>query len=321
MMGGGAMGKKKTYLQKLSLWKRGWKRDWQIYLLLAPTLIYLLVFSYMPMYGLQIAFRYFKAKDGIAGSSWVGLWQYEKFFSSYYWQRLLENTVVLNVANMFFLFPFPIILALMIKQVNGKKVKKFVQTVVCAPHFVSLVVLMGILSTFLSPTYGVVNKVIEALGGEAIDFLARPQWFRPIYILSGIWQATGWSSIIYLATLTGIDPGLYEAATIDGANNFQKMWYIDIPSLKSMVVFNLIMMVGGIMGNDWQKAFLMSNGGNISKSDILGTYVYNVGIGNALYSYATAIGLIQSLINFIMVMVVNKIANKVGEKGSEKGIW
>ena len=303
-------------------WKKIKKRlkyDWQIYLLLAPALTYLLLFHYLPIYGIQIAFKDFVATKGIWGSEWVGLKYFERYFESYYWTRMLKNTLLLNLYSLFFSFPIPIVLAILLNQMRGEKSKHFVRTVVSAPHFISTVVMAGILYIFLSPTNGAINKFIEMLGGEAIFFLNEAKWFRTVYIASGIWQGAGWSAILYLAALSGIDTQLYEAATMDGASRPQKIWYIDIPGILPIIVTVLIMNTGKLLSSEYQKTLLLQTPGNMTTSDTIGVYVYTAGLEGAQYSYTTAIGLMLNVVNFIIIVLVNKFANWVGE--GERGIW
>lgn len=303
-------------------WKKIKKRlkyDWQIYLLLAPALTYLLLFHYLPIYGIQIAFKDFVATKGIWGSEWVGLKYFERYFESYYWTRMLKNTLLLNLYSLIFSFPIPIVLAILLNQMRGEKSKHFVRTVVSAPHFISTVVMAGILYIFLSPTNGAINKFIEMLGGEAIFFLNEAKWFRTVYIASGIWQGAGWSAILYLAALSGIDTQLYEAATMDGASRPQKIWYIDIPGILPIIVTVLIMNTGKLLSSEYQKTLLLQTPGNMTTSDTIGVYVYTAGLEGAQYSYTTAIGLMLNVVNFIIIVLVNKFANWVGE--GEHGIW
>ena len=289
------------------------KNDWQLYLLLLPILAQTIVFDYVPMYGIQIAFRDFKAVQGITGSKWVGLLQFQTFFSSYFWQRLLTNTFLLNFYGLLWGFPIPIILSLLLNRLKNRRFKKFTQTVIYVPHFISTVVLAGILYLFLSPTSGVINKFISFLGGSKIFFMIQPSWFRTVFITSGVWQSAGWGTIIYLAALTSIDPELYEAATIDGASIFQKICYIDIPSVVPVAMMMLILNCGSLLGSNTQKVLLLQTDGNIPTSDIIGTYVYNIGLGQARYSYTAAIGLMTNVINFIMLMIVNTISKKTSD--------
>ncbi len=292
------------------------KNDWQIYLLLLPAVLYLFLFHYLPIYGVQIAFKNFLPVRGITGSEWVGWKHFQNFFQSYYWKRLFANTLLLNLYSLLFSFPMPIILALMMNQLTRKKYKGFLQTTLCAPHFISTVVLAGMLYLFLSPTNGLINKLLEALGGTPVYFMNEPGWFRTIYIASGIWQGAGWGAILYTAALSGIDTQLYEAATMDGANKWHKIWYIDIPGILPIVVTMLIMNTGSLLSSEFQKTLLLQTPGNISTSDTLGVYVYTAGLEGAQYSYTT--GLMMNVINFIILVLVNRIAKKVDENG---GIW
>lgn len=294
------------------------KNDWQIYLLLLPAVLYLLLFHYLPIYGVQIAFKNFLPVKGILGSEWVGLKHFQNFFHAYYWKRLFSNTLLLNLYSLLFSFPMPIILALMMNQLARKKYKSFIQTVLCAPHFISTVVLAGMLYLFLSPTNGLINKLIVLLGGTSIYFMNEPGWFRTVYIASGIWQSAGWGAILYVAALSGIDTQLYEAATMDGANKWHKIRYIDIPGILPIIITMLIMNTGSLLSSEFQKTLLLQTPGNISASDTLGVYVYTAGLEGAQYSYTTAIGLMMNVINFIILIMVNKIAKKVDESN---GIW
>ena len=294
------------------------KNDWQIYLLLLPAVLYLFLFHYLPIYGVQIAFKNFLPVRGITGSEWVGWKHFQNFFQSYYWKRLFANTLLLNLYSLLFSFPMPIILALMMNKQTRKKYKGFQQTTLCAPQFISTEVLSGMLYMFLSPTNGLINKLLEALGGTPVYFMNEPGWFRTIYIASGIWQGAGWGAILYTAALSGIDTQLYEAATMDGANKWHKIWYIDIPGILPIVVTMLIMNTGSLLSSEFQKTLLLQTPGNISTSDTLGVYVYTAGLEGAQYSYTTAIGLMMNVINFIILVLVNRIAKKVDENG---GIW
>lgn len=291
--------------------RRGVARNWQLYLLVLPALVYLIIFCYLPMYGVQIAFRDYKAVRGITGSSWVGLKHFETFFNAYYSGRLISNTFLLNIISLVFSFPIPIILALMLNSLKSARMKKFTQTVIYIPHFISVVVLAGLLYILLSPTSGLVNKLIESLGGQAIYFMNEASWFRPVYIISGIWQSAGWNSILYIAALAGVDPELYEAATIDGATKLQKVRYIDIPHIIPTATMMLILNCGSLLSSSTQKALLLQTGGNMAVSDIIGTYVYTMGLGKGQFSYTTAIGLFVNIINFVLVLGANTVSNKM----------
>jgi putative aldouronate transport system permease protein len=281
--------------------------------------LYVFLFHYMPMYGIQIAFKNFMAARGIWGSPWVGLKHFRDFFGAYYWKRLVINTVLLNVYSLLFSFPVPVLLALMLNQVESGRFRAFVQTVLYAPHFISLVVLVGMLYIFFSPVSGIVNRLIETLGGKAVYFMNEPRWFRALFIGSGIWQNAGWGTIIYLAALSGIDPQLYEAATIDGASKWHKIWYVDIPGILPIVVTLLIMNTGSILSSGFEKPLLMNTPGNITVSNTIGLYVYQRGLLGAQFSFTTAIGLMLNVINFGILFAVNKIAQNTGE--GQSSIW
>jgi putative aldouronate transport system permease protein len=265
------------------------------------------------MYGVQIAFRDYIASRGMLGSPWIGLKNFNDFFASYYWKRLIANTLLLNFYGLLWGFPIPIILALMLNKIRLRRFKSAIQTVIYVPHFISVVVLAGMLYIFLSPVNGLVNKFIEAAGSHAIYFMNLPEWFRKVYIISGIWQNAGWSTILYIATLTAIDPQLYEAATIDGANQWRKIIHIDIPGIVPVITISLILSVGNLFGSEYQKTFLLQTPGNMATSDTIGVYVYTAGLLGARFSYTSAIGLMQCVINFIILMGVNKIARTAGE--------
>lgn len=294
---------------------RSFRNNWQLYVLLLPALGFIFVFNYLPLYGVQIAFRDYKAAFGILGSKWVGWKNFTDFFDAYYFQRLLANTFLLNLYNLICSFPVPIIMAIFLNQIERPRYRKFIQTTIYVPHFISTVVMAGILYLFLSPTNGVINTLIEALGGDAIHFMIEPKWFRPLFIITDIWQHAGWNTILYIAALTGIDPGLYEAATIDGATKLQKIRHIDIPHLIPIVVMMLILSCGSLLVSNTDKALLMNTPGNQSVSDIIGVYVYAMGLGKAQFSYTTAIGLFINIINFITIMSVNWVSKRLNQTG------
>lgn len=265
------------------------------------------------MYGLQIAFKDFIAVDGIFNSPWVGLEHFERFFQSFYFERLLSNTLLIGLYELAVGFPIPIILALMINEVKNKYFKSFIQTITYAPHFLSVVVVVGILYLYLSPQTGIINQLIVILGGEPIYFMAEPAWFKTIFVFSGVWQNMGWSSIIYLAALSAIDPQLQEAAKIDGASRLQRIWHINLPSIKPTIIIMLILQCGSILGVGFEKVFLMQNSLNMSASDVISTHIYRTGILGADYSYSTAIGLFESFVNLIILLLVNYTARKVNK--------
>ncbi|WP_201764766.1 ABC transporter permease [Leadbettera azotonutricia] len=289
------------------------QNDWQLWVLLLPALLYFFVFCYLPMYGIQIAFRDYKAVFGILGSKWVGLKNFSDFFSTYYFARLLGNTFLLNIFGLLWGFPIPIILAISLNQIEHPLYKKLVQTSIYIPHFISTVVMVGMLYLFLSPSNGIFNKFIGMAGGAPIYFMAEPGWFRTLFIGSDIWQHAGWSTILYIATLTGIDPELYEAATVDGATKGQKIWHIDIPHLMPIAVMMLILSCGSLLISNTDKALLMKTAANSARSDIIGVYVYEMGLGKAQFSYTAAIGLFTNVINFITIMIVNSVSKKLNE--------
>ncbi|MXO80812.1 ABC transporter permease subunit [Paenibacillus sp. OT2-17] len=293
------------------------KRDYELYLFLLPIIIIYLVFKYYPMYGIQIAFKDFSPSRGIWGSEWVGFKHFIDFFGSYNFWTIMTNTLTLSVLSLVFSFPAPIIIAIMLNQMLAKRYKKIVQTVIYAPHFISTVVLVGMLNVFLSPNSGIVNHIITLFGGDPIMFLADEGWFRPLYILSGVWQETGFATIIYLAALAGVNPELHEAAIMDGASKWKRVMHVDIPSILPTIVILLILALGNIMGIGFEKAFLMQNDLNYSTSNIIPTYVYEIGIQKAQYSFSTAIGLFNSVVNIILIITVNRIAKKL----TETSLW
>ena len=302
---------KKNRLQKLGngIWQNRW-----LYILILPALVYLIIFNYLPMYGVQIAFKDYKAVRGIVGSPWTamgGFKHFVTFFNAYYFWRLIGNTLVLNLLSLVFSFPMPIALALIVNNIRNQRMKKFTQTAIYVPHFISTVVLAGILYILLSPTNGIVNHLITALGGKSIYFMNEASWFRPVYIISGIWQNAGWDSILYIAALAGVDPELYEAATIDGANKWQKVRYIDLPHIVPTATMMLILNSGSLLSSATQKTLLLQTGGNMATSDIIGTYVYTMGLGSGQFSYTAAIGLFVNVVNFILVLSTNKISSKM----------
>ncbi|GIO58128.1 ABC transporter permease [Paenibacillus cellulositrophicus] len=292
---------------------RVFRKYWDLYLLILPVLVYVLVFHYYPMFGLQIAFKNFVAVKGIWGSPWTGLDHFQRFFDSYYFWRLIRNTLGISLYELAVGFPAPLLLALMIHEVRHRSFRKFVQTVTYAPHFLSMVVLVGMVLMFLSPQKGVVNHLITWFGGEPISFLTEPEWFKTVYVLSGVWQSAGWGSIIYLAALAGIDPGLHEAAIIDGASRLRRIWHINLPGIMPTVVILLILNLGSLMGVGFEKVYLMQNSLNKESSDVIATYVYQSGILGSQYSFSAAVGLFNSVVNFILLVIVNAAARRLNE--------
>ena len=293
------------------------KRDWQLLVLCARPVLYFIVFHYIPMYGVQIAFKDFKATDGIWRSAWVGFKHFKRFFASSQFVSLIKNTLGLSLLQILLGFPVPIILAIMLNQVKNQRFRKFAQSILYCPHFISIVVLAGMLYIFLSPRNGIVNTIIKMLGGEAIFFLGEAKYFKLTFVISGIWQNAGWSAIIYIAALAGISPDLYEAAQVDGANKWQRIRHIDIPGIMPTIIMMLIMEIGKVMSLGFQKAYLLQNAQNLSASEIISTYIYKVGMLDAQYSYSAAVNLFNNVINIILLVTFNKLAKKL----TDNSLW
>ena len=283
--------------------------NWQLYALLLIPVVITVVYKYIPMYGVQIAFRDFRASKGYMGSEWVWFKWFERFFTAPTFGRMIKNTILLSLYGLLWSFPVPIILSLCINQLRFNRYKRVVQTVLYAPHFISTMVICGMLRIFLSPSGGLINLIF----GTSIDFLTESTAFRTIYIASGIWQDAGWGCIIYLATLSNIDTSLYEAAKVDGASVFQRILNVDLPALLPMAVLMFIMSAGQLMNVGFEKTWLLQTDLNKATSDIIAVYVYQQGIENAKYSYSTAVGLFNTAINLILLFVVNKISSKVSD--------
>ena len=305
-----AIGKKKSGFQYTL--KQYWKYR-GLFMIMIPSVIMLIIFKYVPIYGIQIAFKNFRLKAGIWGSPWVGTKYFEQFFRGPNFGRLITNTLMISVGTLLISFPVPVLLALLLNQIPSKKYKKLVQTTIYAPHFISVVVLVGIISLFFSPRNGIVNHLIAALGGTRIHFMAEPSWFRPLYIGSDIWQNAGWGSIIYLAALSNINPELHEAAIMDGANKYQRVWHIDLPGILPTVVIMFILGAGKVMTVGFEKAFLMKNDLNVSTSEIISVYVYQRGLLDNQPSLSTAVGMFESVVNLVLITTVNFISKKVSD--------
>ncbi|MCX4321547.1 MAG: ABC transporter permease subunit [Lachnospiraceae bacterium] len=288
------------------------KDNWQLYLMLLVPVVLTIIYKYIPMYGIQIAFRDYKASKGFMGSEWVGLEWFLRFFSAPTFWRMMKNTILLSLYSLLWGFPIPIILALMMNQMRFHRFKRITQTVLYAPHFISTMVICGMIRIFLSPSGGLINLI----AGTSIDFLTESSAFRTIYIASGIWQDAGWGIIVYMATLANVDTSLYEAAKVDGASLFQRIIHIDIPELAPIMVLNLIMSVGGLMNVGFEKVWLLQTDLNKAASDVIAVYVYQQGIERAKYSYSTAVGLFNTVINIILLIVVNKAAKRISEDTS-----
>lgn len=291
------------------------KRNWQLYLFLLPAVVFIILFMYTPMYGLQIAFKNYTSSNGIWGSEWVGLKWFERFFSTPRCWEIVKNTLTISLYSLIAGFPLPICLAIILNYVKNLRFKRFAQTITYMPYFISTVVLVGMMNLFFSPSSGFVNTMIKALGGEPIYFMGIPSAFSHMYVWSGVWQSMGYSSIIYIAALSGVSPELHESALIDGANILQRIWHIDIPTIMPTMIILLIMSCGNIMNVGYEKVFLMQNDLTIGVSEIISTYVYRIGLINNQFSFSTAIGLMNNVINFIILVLANTVSNKVFGSG------
>ena len=296
--------------------KKDWKRNKSLYLLVVPVLLFYICFHYKPMYGAIIAFQDYNPRKGISGSEWVGFQQFIRFFNSPYFGRLLRNTLLLSVYGIIFGFPIPIILALLLNELKAEKYKKVVQTVTYLPHFISMVVVTGIIKDFTQST-GLINDIVVMLGGERTSLIMNPNLYRTIYIVSDIWQGIGWGSIIYLSALSGVAQDLYEAAAIDGAGRWKQMLHVTLPGIAPTIVIQLILRVGQLLGSGYEKTILLYNEATYETADIIGSYIYRVGILERDWSYSTAIGLFNSAINLVLLVITNKISRKL----SETSLW
>lgn len=297
---------------KRSKWRQ-FLKDYQYYLLLLPAVIWYAIFAYGPMYGVQIAFKRFSGAKSIMESPWVGLRHFRNFFGSYYFRELIKNTLNISVYSLIVNAPIPILVSLMLNEIRSKRYKKIVQTVVYAPHFISTVVLVGIVIIMLSPSSGVINTFRKMLGFESVYYMIQPSAFSHIYVWSGVWQNVGWNSVIYLAALSAISPELHEAAMIDGASRLQRIRYLNLPTLMPTFTILLILSVGSIMNVGYEKVLLMQNALNKTTANVISTYVYDRGLIKAEYDFATAVGLFNNVINFILLLTVNAVARKVSD--------
>ena len=286
-----------------------------LYFLLIPAVIYYIVFKYVPMYGVIIAFKNFNFAKGILGSEWIGLANFKYLFELDNFYNVFFNSIYLSFIRLLWGFPIPIILALLLNEMRSLRYKKILQTVVYLPHFISWVVLGGIIINFLSPTWGVVNNVIKAMGGNAVFFMGRAEYFRRIIVVSDIWKGAGWGTIIYLAAITGVNPELYEAAIVDGANKFQRLWYITLPCIKTTIVLCLILRLGSIMNNGFEQIFILQNLQNLSVSEVFETWTYRVGLLNGRFSFGATVGLFTSTISLIFLIGADLLAKRLGEEG------
>ena len=307
-------GKNKKKQEKWVLYLKG---NYDLYLFLLPAIAVLFIFSYLPIYGVVLAFKDYSVSKGILGSTWVGLKHFTRFFSSAYFPVLMKNTLLLSLYSLAVGFPFPIILALLLNTIRAKWFKKTVQMVTYAPNFISTVVMCGMVLLFLSSRAGMVNKLLGVFGKEPVNFMAYASFFPHIYVWSGVWQTAGWNSVIYFAALSGISPQLHEAAMIDGASRLQRILHIDVPGILPTAIILLILNMGSIMSVGYEKVFLLQNNTNIASSEIIATYVYKMGILNNDISFSTAVGLFNSVINLVLLVVVNSVSKKL----SENSLW
>ena len=296
------------------LW-RAIAKNWGLYLLIAPSFILLLFFTYFPMYGVQIAFKDYNLMAGITRSPWADPWYkyFQRFFNSYQSELVIKNTLLLGLYSIAAGYPIPILLGLLINQMRPGKFRRVYQTVTYIPHFISTVVLVGMLNIMLSPSSGLIGAIYKLFGAQAPNLLASPRLFPSLYVWSDVWQNAGWDAIVYLAALASVDPNLYEAATVDGAGKRQKMLYIDLPKLLPMSCVMLILRAGGIMNVSFEKAYLMQNDLNLSVSEMISTYVYKLGIINSQYSLSAAVNLFNTLVNLALLLLVNQITRHLGD--------
>ncbi|WP_250817015.1 ABC transporter permease [Clostridium swellfunianum] len=308
---------KLNFKNKISRFVKDFNNSKYLLLLFLPCLIYFILFRYVPMWGVLVAFKDFQVFKGFAASKWVGFKYFTMFFKSPDAVIIIKNTLLLGLQTLLVTFPIPIIFALILNEVKSSKYKKLVQTVSYMPHFISQVIIVSMVMMFLSPTHGIVNTVIEALGGTKINFMVEAGWFRPLYIISEVWQGMGWGAIIYLAALTSVDPQLYEAAIIDGANRWKQTLYVTLPSIIPTIITMFLLRTGSILEVGFEKVLLMQNPAIYSTSDVISTFVYRQGLVSGNISYATAVGLFNSLVNLVFVLGANKLAKKY----SDTSLW
>jgi putative aldouronate transport system permease protein len=300
-------------IKKANSKRLGKRKDihWQLWLMMIPAIVYMLLFVYKPMGGVLIAFQDYSLKRGIWGSEWVGFENFNRLFKSYWFPIILKNTLTLSLLSLILSFPAPIILALAANEIRSERRKRTFQTVSYAPHFISTVVVCGMITVFLSPESGVINFLLQAIGIDPVAFLAKPNAFKWVYVLSGIWQTVGWSAIIYIAALSGVDKNLLEAAEIDGANRIQRIRYVNLPVLVPTIVIMFILRCGSILSVGYEKVYLLQNTANLSASEVISTYVYKVGLEKADFGFSTAVNLFNNVINCIVLILSNKISKKV----------
>ena len=302
---------------RMSWFKEHLRNEWQIYVMLAPTIIWFIVFLYKPMYGLQIAFKDYSIFRGVSGSPWVGFEHFHTLFGSDQFLRAVKNTFMISMLSLCFGFPMPIILALMFNEITNQVFKKTAQTIVYLPHFISTVIIAGIVITAFSPSAGIVNTFLEWLGFESIYFLIKPEWFRPIFIGSGIWQEAGFSSIVFLAAIAGVSPSLYESAVVDGASRWQMMWKITLPAILPTIIIMLIIRIGNLLEVGFELIILLYQPSTYSTGDVINTLIYRQGLQGAQYDLAAAAGLFNASVAFVLVMT----ANTISKRYSRTSLW
>ena len=286
------------------------RQNYQLYIFLIPAIVFIVLFMYTPLYGLQIAFKNYRGGDGIWGSAWVGLKWFNQFFSTPRCWEIVKNTLTISVYSLVAGFPLPICLAIILNYVKNIRFKKFAQTVTYMPYFISTVVICGMITIFMAPDTGILNVIRGFFGLESVNFLAKPEWFKSIYVWTGVWQGMGWSSIIYISALAGVDYEMHEAAIVDGATKIQRMIHVDLPSIKPTILMLLILQMGSIMNVGFEKVYLLQNTLNKSAASVISTYVYEVGLINSDYGYSTAVGLFNSLINLGLVVAANQLSKR-----------
>lgn len=306
-----------SFQDKVAWFLRHLRREWQIYLMLAPTIIWFILFLYKPMYGLQIAFKDYSVFRGIEGSAWVGFEHFETLFGNDQFLRAIKNTLIISFLSLIFGFPIPILLALMFNEVLNQKFKCTAQTIVYLPHFISTVIIAGIVITAFSPSSGIVNLLLSKFGVDPIYFLTKPEWFRPIFIGSGIWQEAGFSSIVFLAAMAGINPSLYESAVVDGASRWQMMWKITIPCILPTILIMLIIRIGNLLEVGFELIILLYQPATYETADVISTFIYRQGLVGAQYDLAAAAGLFNAVVAFILVMT----ANTISKRYSRTSLW
>jgi len=306
-----------TLSQRTQWLIKHFRREWQIYLMLAPLIIWFILFLYKPMYGLQIAFKDFSLFKGITASPWVGLEHFRTLFESDMFFRAIKNTFIISFYSLLFGFPMPIILALMFNEIVNGRFKKTVQTIVYLPHFISLVIIAGIVISAFSPSTGVVNLLLQKLGFEPIYFLTRPEWFRPIFIGSGIWQEAGFQSIVYLAAIAGVSPTLYESAVVDGASRWQMMWKITLPCILPTILIMLIIRIGNLLEVGFELIILLYQPATFQTADVINTFIYRQGLVGNQFDVAAAAGLFNAVVAFVLVMTANTISRRY----SSTSLW